>query len=158
MTQRRLFVTSALPYANGAIHVGHLVGYIQADIWVRFQRMQDNVVHYCCADDTHGTPIMLRAEQEGITPEALIARVLKEHQRDFADFHVKFDNYHTTHSEETRKLSEEIYARIKAASLIERALEQTIENPQWRTADLGGPLGTKAFGERVAAVLTGLAK
>ncbi|HET9404393.1 MAG TPA: methionine--tRNA ligase [Burkholderiales bacterium] len=125
MTQRRIFVTSALPYANGAIHVGHLVGYIQADIWVRFQRMQDNVVHYCCADDTHGTPIMLRAEQEGITPEALIARVLEEHKRDFKGFHVEFDNYHTTHSEETRKLSEEIYARISAANLIEvRPVEQ----------------------------------
>ncbi len=125
MTPRRLFVTSALPYANGAIHVGHLVGYIQADIWVRFQRMQGNVVHYCCADDTHGTPIMLRAEQEGITPEALIARVLKEHKRDFKDFHVEFDNYYTTHSEETRKLSEEIYTKIKAANLIEvRPVEQ----------------------------------
>ena len=125
MTSRRIFVTSALPYANGAIHVGHLVGYIQADIWVRFQRMQGNVVHYCCADDTHGTPIMLRAEQEGISPEALIARVLEEHKRDFAGFHVEFDNYYTTHSEETRKLSEEIYARIKAANLIEvRPVEQ----------------------------------
>jgi len=125
MSQRRIFVTSALPYANGAIHVGHLVGYIQADIWVRFQRMQGNTIHYCCADDTHGTPIMLRAEQEGITPEALIARVLKEHQRDFAGFHVEFDNYYTTHSEETRKLSEDIYAKIKAANLIEvRPVEQ----------------------------------
>jgi methionyl-tRNA synthetase len=125
MTSRRIFVTSALPYANGAIHVGHLVGYIQADIWVRFQRMQGNVVHYCCADDTHGTPIMLRAEQEGITPEALIARVLKEHQRDFKGFHVEFDNYYTTHSDETRTLSESIYGKLKTAGLIEiRAVEQ----------------------------------
>ena len=122
---RRIFVTSALPYANGAIHVGHLVGYIQADIWVRFQRMQGNTIHYCCADDTHGTPIMLRAEQEGVTPEALIARVLKEHQRDFADFHVEFDNYYTTHSPETRKLSESFYAALKAENLIEiRPVEQ----------------------------------
>ena len=125
MTQRHIFATSALPYANGAIHVGHLVGYIQADIWVRFQRMQGNVVHYCCADDTHGTPIMLRAEQEGISPEQLIARVLEEHKRDFAGFHVEFDNYYTTHSEETRQLSEEIYARLKAADLVEiRPVEQ----------------------------------
>jgi len=122
---REIFVTSALPYANGAIHVGHLVGYIQADIWVRFQRMQGNTIHYCCADDTHGTPIMLRAEQEGVTPEALIARVLKEHQRDFADFHVEFDNYYTTHSAETRKLSEAFYAKLKAEKLIEiRPVEQ----------------------------------
>ncbi len=128
---RRIFVTSALPYANGAIHVGHLVGYIQADIWVRFQRMQvdedglPRVVHYCCADDTHGTPIMLRAEQEGITPEALIARVLEEHKRDFAGFHVEFDHYYTTHSEETRKLSEAFYARLQAEQLIEvRPVEQ----------------------------------
>jgi len=122
---RSIFVTSALPYANGAIHVGHLVGYIQADIWVRFQRMLGNTIHYCCADDTHGTPIMLRAEQEGVTPEALIARVLKEHQRDFADFHVEFDNYYTTHSNETRKLSEAFYATLKAEKLIEiRPVEQ----------------------------------
>jgi methionyl-tRNA synthetase len=125
MISRRIFVTSALPYANGAIHVGHLVGYIQADIWVRFQRMQGHVVHYCCADDTHGTPIMLRAEQEGITPEALIARVLEEHRRDFKGFHVEFDNYYTTHSDETRTLSESIYGRLKAAGLIEiRPVEQ----------------------------------
>ena len=125
MTSRRIFVTSALPYANGAIHVGHLVGYIQADIWVRFQRMQGNVVHYCCADDTHGTPIMLRAEQEGITPEALIARVLKEHRRDFKGFHVEFDNYYTTHSDETRTLAESIYGKLEAAGLIEiRPVEQ----------------------------------
>ena len=122
---RRIFLTNALPYANGAIHVGHLVGYIQADIWVRFQRMQGNVVHYCCADDTHGTPIMLRAEQEGVTPEALIARVLEEHKRDFKGFHVEFDNYYTTHSEETRRLSEAFYATLKAAKLIEvRPVEQ----------------------------------
>jgi methionyl-tRNA synthetase len=125
MTQRSIFVTSALPYANGAIHVGHLVGYIQADIWVRFQRMQGHEVHYCCADDTHGTPIMLRAEQEGITPEQLIARVLDEHRRDFKGFHVEFDNYYTTHSEETRNLSESFYAKLKAAKLIEvRPVEQ----------------------------------
>ena len=122
---RRLLVTSALPYANGAIHLGHLVEYIQTDIWVRFQKMQGHEVHYVCADDTHGTAIMLRAEKEGITPEALIARVLEEHKRDFAGFDIVFDNYYTTHSQETRELSEEIYRRLKAAGLIEvRPVEQ----------------------------------
>jgi methionyl-tRNA synthetase len=118
MATRRILVTSALPYANGAIHLGHLVEYIQTDIWVRFQKMQGHEVHYVCADDTHGTAIMLRAEKEGITPEALIARVLEEHQRDFAGFNVAFDNYYTTHSEETRTLSGELYERLKAAGLI----------------------------------------
>src|SRR5690554_5693209 len=117
---RRLFVTSALPYANGAIHLGHLVEYIQTDIWVRFQRMRGHEVHYCCADDTHGTPIMLRAEQEGIAPEALIARVLEEHKRDFAGFHVSFDNYYSTHSPENRELAYEFYRRLEAAGMIER--------------------------------------
>ena len=122
---RRLFVTSALPYANGAIHLGHLVEYIQTDVWVRFQKMLGHEVHYICADDTHGTPIMLRAEAEGISPEALIARVLGEHKRDFAGFHVAFDNYYTTHSAETRALSEDIYLKLKAGGLIAvRSVEQ----------------------------------
>ena len=122
---RRILVTSALPYANGAIHLGHLVEYIQTDIWVRFQKMQGHEVHYVCADDTHGTAIMLRAEKEGITPEALIARVLEEHKRDFAGFNVAFDNYYTTHSDETRQLSADFYARLKAAGLIDvRPVEQ----------------------------------
>jgi methionyl-tRNA synthetase len=118
MATRRILVTSALPYANGAIHLGHLVEYIQTDIWVRFQKMRGHEVHYVCADDAHGTAIMLRAEQEGVTPEALIARVLEEHQRDFAGFHIQFDNYHTTHSEETRLLAERIYRRLKDGGLI----------------------------------------
>ena len=122
---RKILVTSALPYANGDIHIGHLVGYIQADIWVRFQRMRGNTVHYVCADDTHGTPVMLRAEKEGLSPEALIARVHGEHLRDFTDFGVAFDNYHSTHSEETRAYAEDFYARLKAAGLIDvRAIEQ----------------------------------
>ncbi|MDP2811486.1 MAG: methionine--tRNA ligase [Rhodocyclaceae bacterium] len=122
---RKILVTSALPYANGAIHLGHLVEYIQTDIWVRFQKMRGHECHYVCADDTHGTPIMLRAEKEGIAPEQLIARVHGEHCRDFAGFHVAFDNYHSTHSEETRLHAEEIYARLKAAGLIEvRTIEQ----------------------------------
>ena len=97
---RKILVTSALPYANGAIHLGHLVEYIQTDIWVRFQKMSGNECWYVCADDTHGTPIMLRAEKEGITPEQLIARVHGEHSRDFSGFHVGFDNYYSTHSDE----------------------------------------------------------
>ena len=122
---RQILVTSALPYANGAIHLGHLVEYIQTDIWVRFQKMSGNECWYVCADDTHGTPIMLRAEKEGITPEALIARVHGEHSRDFAGFHVGFDNYYSTHSEETRHYANEIYSRLKAADLIEtRTIEQ----------------------------------
>ncbi|MCX7184141.1 MAG: methionine--tRNA ligase [Nitrosospira sp.] len=125
MSKRKILVTSALPYANGSIHLGHLVEYIQTDIWVRFQKMQGHEVHYVCADDTHGTPIMLRAQSEGITPEALIARVQKEHERDFAGFHVEFDNYYTTHSPETRHYSEDIYGKLKTAGLItSRAVEQ----------------------------------
>ncbi|MFN7085409.1 MAG: methionine--tRNA ligase [Burkholderiales bacterium] len=125
MEKRRIFVTSALPYANGAIHLGHLVEYIQTDIWVRFQRMQGHEVHYVGADDTHGTPIMLRAQSEGITPEQLIARVWREHKRDFDDFLVSFDNYHSTHSDETRVLAEEIYRRLDKAGLItHRSVEQ----------------------------------
>lgn len=122
---RNILVTSALPYANGDIHLGHLVGYIQADIWVRYQRMRGNTVHYVCADDTHGTPIMLRAEKEGLTPEQLIARVHGEHLRDFTDFGVAFDHYHSTHSEENRAYAEDIYKRLKTAGFIEsRAIEQ----------------------------------
>jgi methionyl-tRNA synthetase len=125
MTARQILVTSALPYANGAIHLGHLVEYIQTDIWVRFQKMRGHDCWYVCADDTHGTPIMLRAEKEGITPEQLIARVHGEHSRDFAGFHVAFDNYYSTHSDETRFYSEDIYGKLKAAGLIEvRSIEQ----------------------------------
>jgi methionyl-tRNA synthetase len=125
MTPRQILVTSALPYANGAIHLGHLVEYIQTDIWVRFQKLRGHECWYVCADDTHGTPIMLRAEKEGITPEQLIDRVHGEHSRDFAGFHIAFDNYYTTHSAETRFYSEDIYGKLKAAGLIEvRAIEQ----------------------------------
>ena len=123
--KRKILITSALPYANGPIHLGHLVEYIQTDIWTRFQKMRGHDCQYICADDTHGTPIMLRAEKEGISPEQLIARVQSEHERDFAGFHVAFDNYHSTHSDETRKLAETIYLRLKAQGLIEsRSIEQ----------------------------------
>ncbi len=121
---RKILVTSALPYANGAIHLGHLVEYIQTDIWVRFQKMHGHECYYVCADDTHGTPIMLRAEKEGITPEQLIARVHGEHLRDFTGFHVGFDSYHSTNSEENRELSSTVYLKLREAGLIE---QKTIE-------------------------------
>ena len=122
---RKILVTSALPYANGSIHLGHLVEYIQTDIWVRFQKMRGHEVHYVCADDTHGTPIMLRAEKEGITPEQLIVRVAEEHKADFAAFHVEFDNYGSTHSDETKHYSHDIYRKLDKAKLIaKRSIEQ----------------------------------
>lgn len=122
---RRILVTSALPYANGAIHLGHLVEYIQTDIWVRFQKMQKHTVYYVCADDTHGTPVMLRAQSEGITPEALIERVSREHQRDFASFGVGFDNYYSTNSPENKAYCDLIYKRLRDKGLIEmRPVEQ----------------------------------
>ncbi len=122
---RNILVTSALPYANGSIHLGHLVEYIQTDIWVRFQKMQGNTCHYVCADDTHGTPIMLRAEKEGITPEQLIARVWQEHIDDFKAFHVEFDNYGSTNSNETKEFAEDIYRKLDKAGLIaKRSIEQ----------------------------------
>jgi methionyl-tRNA synthetase len=110
-SQRTILVTSALPYANGPIHIGHLVEYIQTDIWARFQKLRRHDCLYVCADDAHGTTIMLRAEQEGLTPEQLIERVGEEHRADFRDFHIGFDNYYTTHSPENRELSELVYRR-----------------------------------------------
>jgi len=122
---RKILVTSALPYANGSIHLGHLVEYIQTDIWVRFQKMRGNTCHYVCADDTHGTPIMLRAGNEGITPEHLIARVWQEHFDDFSAFHIAFDNYGSTNSSETKEFAQGIYRTLKANGLIEvRSIEQ----------------------------------
>ena len=117
---RRILVTSALPYANGPIHIGHLVEYIQTDIWVRFQKLRGHRCYYVCADDAHGTPIMLRAEDEGISPEELIERVDIEHRRDFAGFHVDFDNYHTTHSAENQAISNQIYERLRDAGHISK--------------------------------------
>jgi len=122
--QRNILVTSALPYANGPIHIGHLVEYIQCDIWVRFQKMCGNQCIFVCADDAHGTPIMLKAEQEGVRPEDLISVVSEEHQRDFLKFGVSFDNYHSTHSEENRQISCEIYTKLVAGGYVSR---KTIE-------------------------------
>jgi methionyl-tRNA synthetase len=118
--RRRILVTSALPYANGPIHLGHLVEYIQTDIWVRFQKLRGHECWYVCADDTHGTPVMLRAQQEGVTPEALIERMHAEHARDFAGFGVAFDNYYSTHSPENRELAALIYTRLQHGGHIAR--------------------------------------
>ncbi|NOT85344.1 MAG: methionine--tRNA ligase [Methylococcaceae bacterium] len=113
MSNRKILVTSALPYANGPIHLGHLVEYLQTDIWVRFQKQRGVSCYYVCADDTHGTPIMLRADSEGITPEALIAKVAVEHLADFTEFGIEFDNYHSTHSPENQTFSNLIYERLR---------------------------------------------
>lgn len=130
MSKRRILVTSALPYANGAIHLGHLVEYIQTDVWVRFQRMRGHDCLYVCADDTHGTPIMLRAEKEGITPEQLIERVHGEHLRDFTGFHVAFDNYYSTNSAENREFAYRIYATLKnSGKIVSRTISQ-LYDPQ----------------------------
>jgi methionyl-tRNA synthetase len=118
MSERKILVTSALPYANGPIHLGHLVEYIQTDIWVRFQKQRGNQCYFICADDTHGTPIMLKADREGITPEELISKVGIEHLADFTEFNVIFDNYHSTHSEENRVFSSLIYNRLRTAGHI----------------------------------------
>ncbi len=127
-TNRKLLVTSALPYANGPIHIGHLVEYLQTDIWVRFQKSIGNDCIYICASDAHGTPIMLRARKEGIDPEELVERYRAEHQRDFSSFHIRFDNYHSTHTEENRELVEQIFARLVDNDLIEtRTIQQAYD-------------------------------
>ena len=127
---RRILVTSALPYANGPIHIGHLVEYIQTDIWVRFQKMRGHECHYVCADDAHGTPIMLRAEQDGISPEQLIERVWQEHRADFTDFLVEFDNYYSTHSPENRHYAELIYRRLNEGGHISRRVITQAYDPE----------------------------
>ena len=114
MTQRKILVTSALPYANGSIHLGHMVEHIQTDIWVRFQKLRGHKCYYCCADDTHGTPIMLAAEKQGITPEEMIEKTHAEHLADFTGFGIGYDNYYSTHSPENKHFSEQIYLALKA--------------------------------------------
>src|SRR4030042_1316967 len=122
---RKIAVTSALPYANGPIHIGHLVEYLQTDIWVRFQKMCGHQCLYFCADDTHGTPVMISARAAGISPEELIERVHKEHIADFEGFFIEFDNYYSTHSPENRTFSDFIFARLKeAGSITKRDVEQ----------------------------------
>ena len=130
MTKRRILVTSALPYANGEIHLGHLLEYIQTDIWVRFQKMQGNECHYVCADDAHGTPIMLKADEMGIDPEELIAGVSERHLADFKDFNVDFSQFHSTHSEENRHYSELIYSRLKDSGFIKTRVISQAYDPE----------------------------
>ncbi len=127
---RRILVTSALPYANGPIHIGHLVEYIQVDIWVRFQKMRGHECYFVCADDAHGTPIMLRAKAEGINPQALIDRVHAEHLSDFQGFNIEFDNYYSTHSDENREISAQIYTALKDAGHIKRETISQLYDPQ----------------------------
>ena len=130
MTQpaRQILVTSALPYANGPIHLGHLVEYIQTDIWVRFQKMRGHEVIYVCADDAHGTPIMLKAQSEGVTPEELIETIGREHRADFSEFHIEFDHYHSTHSDENRHFAELIYSRLRdAGHITKRTIRQAYD-------------------------------
>ncbi|RWX56771.1 methionine--tRNA ligase [Photobacterium chitinilyticum] len=115
---RKILVTCALPYANGSIHLGHMLEHVQADIWVRYQRLRGNEVHFICADDAHGTPIMLKAQQMGMEPEQMIAEVSKEHQADFAGFDISFDNYHSTHSDENRELASFVYNQLKEKGFI----------------------------------------
>ena len=125
-----MLVTCALPYANGSIHLGHMLEHIQADIWVRYQRMRGHQVHFICADDAHGTPIMLKAQQMGITPEEMIAAVSKEHQTDFAGFNISFDNYHSTHSDENRELATLIYGRLKNGGFIKSRTISQLFDPE----------------------------
>src|SRR6202167_3623006 len=118
MSDAKILVTAALPYANGTIHIGHLVEYIQTDIWVRFQRLRGHRCVFICADDTHGTAIMIRAQKEGRSPESLIAGVREEHVRDFAGFEVEFDNYGSTHSQANRELCGQFWKSLRGAGLV----------------------------------------
>lgn len=125
---RKIFVTSALPYANGSIHLGHMVEHIQTDVWVRFQKLRGHECHYCCADDTHGTPVMLAAQKQGIAPEDMIAKVREEHLADFTGFFIGYDNYYSTHSPENKQFSQDIYRALKANGKIEsRVIEQLFD-------------------------------
>lgn len=125
---RKILVTSALPYANGSIHLGHMVEHIQTDVWVRFQKLRGHECHYCCADDTHGTPVMLAAQKQGIAPEDMIAKVRKEHLADFTSFFIGYDNYYSTHSPENKQFSQDIYRALKAGGKIEsRVIEQLFD-------------------------------
>jgi methionyl-tRNA synthetase len=130
VSNRKILVTNALPYANGAIHLGHLVGYVQADIWVRFQKMRGHTVHYVCGDDTHGTPIMINAEKQGMTPEAFVAKMYDEHVADFAGFHIGFDDYYHTNSPENKALAQGIYRRLKADGKIAVKTISQLFDPQ----------------------------
>ena len=113
---RKILVTNALPYANGSLHIGHIIEAVQTDIWVRFQRMQGHDCIYVCAEDTHGTPVMIKAQSEGITPEELITRVAAEHRADYDGFLIGHDHFHSTHSPENKAITEDLYRKLKAAT------------------------------------------
>ena len=130
MSPRRILVTSALPYANGHIHIGHLVEYLQTDIWVRFQKLFGNDCRYMCADDTHGTAIMIRAQAEGIPPEQLIAKMRDAHVHDFARFEIEFDNYGSTHSPENRQVCEQFWRALREAGLVSEKTVSQLYDPQ----------------------------
>ena len=130
MTTRKILITSALPYANGPIHLGHLLEYIQTDIWSRFQKARGHQCYYVCADDAHGTPIMLKAQQLGLTPEQMIAQTAIEHQADFAEFLIGFDNYHSTHSSENQAFASEIYTKLDAGGYIKRRSISQLFDPE----------------------------
>lgn len=130
MLKRKILVTSALPYANGSIHLGHMVEHVQTDIWVRFQKMRGHECYYCCADDTHGTPVMLAAEKQGITPEELIAKIHQEHLADFTGFGIGYDNYYSTHSPENKHYSETIYHALKANNKIQSRQISQLFDPE----------------------------
>lgn len=127
---KKILVTCALPYANGSIHLGHMLEHIQADVWVRYQRMRGHNVNFICADDAHGTPIMLKAQQLGVTPEAMIEEMSREHQHDFAGFHISYDNYHSTHSDENHELAELIYGRLKENGFIKTRVISQLYDPE----------------------------
>ena len=129
-SQRKILVTSALPYANGPIHLGHMLEYIQTDIWSRYQKLRGHECHYICADDAHGTPIMLKAQQLGIAPEEMIAQVQKEHEQDFADFNIQFDNFHSTHSPENRELASDIYLKLREGGFIKSKTISQLFDPE----------------------------
>ena len=128
---RKILVTSALPYANGPLHLGHIIEVVQTDIWVRFQRMQGNDCLYVCAEDTHGTPVMIKAQAEGITPEELIRRVAAEHVADYQGFLIGHDHFHSTHSAENQAITGDLYRKLRAAGHITtRSVRQAFDEPQ----------------------------
>ena len=129
-TPRKILVTSALPYANGSIHLGHLLEHIQTDIWTRFQRMRGHECYSVCADDAHGTPVMLKAQELGITPEQMVAQTRDEHHQDLVDFSVVYDNYHVTHSDENKELCELVYNRLDEAGYISKRIISQLYDPE----------------------------
>ncbi|HIP75864.1 MAG TPA: methionine--tRNA ligase, partial [Psychromonas hadalis] len=128
--ERKILVTCALPYANGPIHLGHMLEHVQADIWVRYQRLRGNTTHFICADDAHGTPIMLKANEMGITPEEMIAGIKASHEADFSGFDISFDHYHSTHTDENRELSSNIYIALRDNGYIKTKTISQLFDPE----------------------------